>query len=110
MNPTDKQSAQAAALRRRAEALLPTRSVQCPADLAALSPEEIRRMFDELQLQQIELELQNDELRRTQRTAQSTLFRSLRKAPVAYCTLNAGGSSWRPTSPSRSCWVLTGGR
>ena len=90
MNPTEKRSA----LRCQAEAHLKAQSAQSPADLAALPPEETWRMLHELQVHQIELELQNDELRRTQielEAAKERYFDLYEMAPVGYCTLNAEG-------------------
>jgi PAS domain S-box-containing protein len=94
MNPTDDRSAPAAALRHKAEALALIKSAQSPADLAALSPEETWRMLHELRVHQIELELQNEELRLTQidlEAAKERYFDLYEMAPVGYCTLNAEG-------------------
>ena len=56
---------QAAALRQQAEQALEATAL-ATEDLAALPPEVIRRMFHELQVRQIVLEVQNEELRRAQ--------------------------------------------
>ena len=61
MPTTPNESAQD--LRRRAEELFRAREV-LPPDL--ITPEETKRLLHELQVHQIELEMQNDELRRTQ--------------------------------------------
>ena len=53
-------------LRQRAEAMLHEKSAQSPENLAALSPEVAQRMLHELRVHQIELEMQNEELRRAQ--------------------------------------------
>lgn len=53
-------------LRRQAEELARDKASLPPEDLDALSSEEIRPMFHELRVHQIELEIQNEELRRTQ--------------------------------------------
>ena len=50
-------------LRRRAEEKARTTGDQ---DLEALSPEEARRLLHDLRVQQIELEMQDEELRRAQ--------------------------------------------
>jgi hypothetical protein len=53
------------ALRKRAEALAAEAAGGMPEDLEVLSPEEARRALHELRVHQIELEMQNEELRRT---------------------------------------------
>jgi PAS domain S-box-containing protein len=91
MTPTDKRSTSASALRRQSETLALTQSAPSPAELAALSPEETWQMLHELRVHQIELELQNEELRRVQEELEGTKARYLdlyEMAPVGYCTLN----------------------
>jgi PAS domain S-box-containing protein len=81
---------QFSALRRRAEQALG----QQPQDLEALPQEEVQHLFHELQVYQIELEMQNEELRRTQRElalARDRYFDLFDLAPVAYLTLSARG-------------------
>ena len=53
-------------LRQRAEGVLLENGAQSPQDLAALSPEATQRTLHELRVHQIELEMQNEELRRVQ--------------------------------------------
>ena len=53
-------------LRQRAEAAFREQAAQLPEDRAALSPEATQRLLDELQVHQIELEMENEELRRKQ--------------------------------------------
>jgi PAS domain S-box-containing protein len=77
-------------LRKRAEAALQGTSV----DLSNLSPEIIQTLFQELQVHQIELELQNQELRDTQvalEDAQRKYTDLYDFAPVGYFTLNQHG-------------------
>lgn len=67
---------------------------QLPEELASLSPEKIGELMHALQVQQIELELQNEELRSTQaelRAAQARNFDLYDLAPVGYVTVNAKG-------------------
>ncbi|CRI64384.1 Diguanylate cyclase with PAS/PAC sensor (modular protein) [Thiocapsa sp. KS1] len=80
-----------ARLRREAEARLPTSDAPAPP---ALAPEEAERLIHELQVHQIELELQNDELLRTQEaleTARSRYFDLYDLAPIGYLTLTEEG-------------------
>ncbi|NTU78400.1 MAG: response regulator [Chloroflexales bacterium] len=76
-------------LRQQAEAIV------ARADgLEARSPEEVRRLVHELHVHQIELELQNDELRRTQdelAAARNRYFDLYDLAPVGYVTLSTQG-------------------
>ncbi|MCY2988979.1 MAG: PAS domain S-box protein [Planctomycetota bacterium] len=53
-------------LRQRAEAAFREQAAQLPEDRAPLSPEATQRLLYELQVHQIELEMQNEELRQSQ--------------------------------------------
>lgn len=64
------------------------------ANPETLSPQQIKRHFHELQLHQIELERQNDELRRTQQelvASRALYFDLYELAPVGYLTLSKQG-------------------
>ena len=77
-------------LRRRAEERLKSRT----ADYAKLSPEEAQALIHELQVHQIELEMQNEQLRQTQAELEAALTRYADFydfAPVAYLTLDERG-------------------
>ena len=84
----------AADLRRRAEEMLREKADQSPQDLASLSPDELQHTLHELRVHQIELEIQNEELRRTQfelKTARERYFNLYDLAPVGYVTLSEKG-------------------
>ena len=77
-------------LRRRAKVAL----VGVPPDLSGLSLEDIQTVIHELQIHQIELELQNEELRKTQvalEEAQNRYMDLYDFAPVGYFTLSQVG-------------------
>ncbi len=81
-------------LLKKAEALARELAARMPEDSAALSPEEIRKTLHELRVHQIELEMQNEELR----TAQAQIEAGRKRyydlydlAPVGYCTLSEQG-------------------
>ena len=82
------------ALRRHAEELARGKTAPLPANLAALSSEAARQVLHELQVHQIELAMQNEELRRTQvelDAARARYFDLYDLAPVGYCTLSEPG-------------------
>ncbi|MEI7612978.1 MAG: hypothetical protein WCK63_08725 [Betaproteobacteria bacterium] len=66
MSARNPPSARAAELRQDAEAAFRESAALSPEDLAELSPEAIGRMVHELHVHQIELEMQNEELRLSQ--------------------------------------------
>ena len=78
-------------LRLRAEEALETLDLP---DTALLSPIETHRLLHELRVHQIELEIQNEELRRTQEAlevSKSRYWDLYNWAPVGYITLNVHG-------------------
>ena len=93
MTSSNERPERTAELRRRAEENL-RRAAQLPEALVALSPEETRRTLHELQVHQIELEMQNTELRRAQTDLESErqrYFDLYEMAPVGYCTVSEEG-------------------
>lgn len=81
-------------LRTQAEAALHAKTLAAPAGLAALSPDATRALLHELQVHQIELEMQNDELRRAQHDLEQSRARYYDLydlAPVGYCTVSEAG-------------------
>jgi PAS domain S-box-containing protein len=93
MTPTDDPWA-TAALRAQAEAALHAKEIAATRDQAALTPDATRAMLHELQVHQIELELQNEELRRAElrleesQARYSDLYES---APLGFCTVSGEG-------------------
>jgi PAS domain S-box-containing protein len=90
MNPREGKSGQLSKLRERAEAVLGAQG----EDLPNASPEEVRKLVQELRTHQIELEMQNEDLRRAQeelvesRDRYSDLYDF---APVGYLTVSEQG-------------------
>ena len=77
-------------LRKEAE----TRLAQSPDIPESLSPDKIRDTLHELRVHQIELEMQNEELRRAQaeiEAGRARYFDLYDLAPVGYCTLSEQG-------------------
>jgi two-component system, cell cycle sensor histidine kinase and response regulator CckA len=82
------------ALRRRAEKVLRKKVARQQVDLSEMSPEDLQGVVHELQVHQIELEMQNEELHRTQLALdqeRARYFDLYDLAPIGYCTLNAKG-------------------
>lgn len=81
-------------LRQQAEELLRGKEDDLTDGQGALSTEEVRQIFHELQVHQLELEMQNEELRRMHAEmdiVQERYFDLYNLAPVGYCTLNEQG-------------------
>jgi len=71
-----------------------TRLDPAEEDTAAMSPEQTQRILHELRVHQVELEMQNEELRRTQvelEASQTRYFDLYDLAPVGYLTLSEHG-------------------
>jgi PAS domain S-box-containing protein len=94
VDPSTDSTGSGQALRRRAEALAGEKAGEIPENLEALSPEVARRALHELRVHQIELEMQNEELRRTQEeleVSRARYFDLYDLAPVGYFTLSEQG-------------------
>ena len=81
-------------LSRRAEAALSQRAGPSLEAFAALSPEAAQRVLHDLQVHQIELEMQNEELRRAHaalEASRSHYFNFYDLAPVGYCSVTEKG-------------------
>lgn len=81
-------------LRARAERIACEDAVLTPQHIEALSPEETRRLVHDLRVHQIELEMQNEELRRAQTELdrlRARYFDLYDLAPVGYCTVSQAG-------------------
>ena len=81
-------------LRRRAEKLAGNTTSRELDDASSLAPADVQRKLHELQVQQIELELQNEELRQAQNAldaSRARYFDLYDLAPVGYFTLDEHG-------------------
>ena len=80
--------------RKQAEKVLREKTAQLPPVNASLSPAETQKILHELQVHQLELELQNDELRRAQTeldAERERYFHLFELAPVGYCIISQKG-------------------
>ncbi|MDP1998699.1 MAG: EAL domain-containing protein [Rhodoferax sp.] len=96
-DPDPDRAAQAAdeALRQRAEARFNHHAASKGDNLPEPSPQAVQELVHELQVHQIELELQNDELRQShlaQESARARYFDLYDLAPVGYVTVGANGA------------------
>ncbi len=81
-------------LRRRAEDAAREVAIGMPENLDALSPEDARKVLHELRVHQIELEMQNEELRRAQgelEASRARYFDLYDLAPVGYLSVSERG-------------------
>lgn len=94
MTSTDPGSNAKHALRQRAEKVARERTADASEGAEDLSPSAMLKVIQELRVHQIELEMQNNELRRTQAaldTTQACYFDFYDLAPVGYLTVSKQG-------------------
>ena len=96
ISPTDAAAAEGGAesLREQAERLVAEHAALAAEPFETLTPEAMQRLVHELQVYQIELEMQNEELRRAQvelDAMRERYFDLYDLAPLGYCTVNEKG-------------------
>lgn len=81
-------------MRERAEAKARENADRMPENLGTLSPDETKRILHELRVHQIQLEMQNEELRRAQEELENSRMRYFDLydlAPVGYISISGNG-------------------
>jgi two-component system, cell cycle sensor histidine kinase and response regulator CckA len=94
MHQGDDDFGKAGELRQRAEALFQAKYADALGDPGAMTPHGVRRLIHQLQVHQVELEVQNEELRRAQAElgeARARYFDLYNLAPLGYCTVDQEG-------------------
>lgn len=101
-----------AALRQRAEAAFRDSTALSPAQIETLSPDAIQKMLHEFGVHQIELEMQNKDLRQAQlelHRSRARYFDLYDQAPVGYCTVSDTGHILEANLTAASLLGLTRG-
>jgi PAS domain S-box-containing protein len=97
-------------LRERAETQFAKKAALTPEHLEALSPEATRQILYELHVHQIELEMQNEELRESHLAldlVRARYFDLYDLAPVGYCTINGKGLIMQANLTAASLLCMT---
>ena len=89
--PSTDGTGKAQELRRQAEHIFQQKTENEPQELEYMLTEETKQVLHELKVHQIELEMQNEEMRQAQVNLDATrarYFDLYNLAPVGYCTIN----------------------